>query len=104
MKIEQLTEADIVVSLNGRDAGKVFLVIKTEGEYVHIADGKTRKYEKPKRKKGKHVKFEAKAHGMISEKLAEGTKVTNNEIRRYMAEYKVRKGGEGDMQECQKTT
>ena len=80
-------KADIVISINGRDAGKRFLVIGTDDGYSLIADGKGRRYEKPKRKKNKHLKFEDKATGSIKEKLEEGTKITNNEIRRFLAEY-----------------
>lgn len=97
MKIERLSEADIVISQNGRDAGKRFLVIGLDNEYVLLADGKARKYEKPKRKKSKHVKFEDKAQGLIAEKITEGTKLTNNEIRRYIAEYSAKNSDEGDM-------
>jgi len=79
--------ADIVVSLNGRDAGKRFIVIETDNEYSLIADGKGRRLEKPKRKKNKHLEFEDKADNFIAEKLQEGEKITNNEIRRFLAAF-----------------
>jgi len=79
--------ADIVISLNGRDAGKRFLVVGTEEEYSFLADGKGRRFEKPKRKKNKHVKVEGRTDGPIAGKLTEGEKVTNNEIRRTLAAY-----------------
>jgi len=97
MKIERLAAADIVISQNGRDAGKRFLVIGLDEDYVLLADGKARKYEKPKRKKSKHVNFEDKAQGPVAEKITEGTKVTNNEIRRFIADYTAKKSNEGDM-------
>jgi len=79
--------ADIVVSLNGRDAGKRFIIIGTEDEYSLIADGKNRRYEKPKRKKNKHLKYEGIANDIIAAKLTEVGNVTNNEIRRTLAQY-----------------
>jgi len=79
--------ADIVVSLNGRDAGKRFVVIGTDKIYSLIADGKGRRYEKPKRKKNKHLKYESVADSYITEKLEKGEKITNNEIRRFLASY-----------------
>ena len=82
-----ISVSDIVISLNGRDAGKRFIVIETDGEYSKIADGKSRRYEKPKRKKNKHIMFEEKADSQITEKLLGEGKITNNEIRRYLAEY-----------------
>lgn len=109
--------ADIVISLNGRDAGKRFIVIAVEDQYSLIADGKGRRFEKPKRKKNKHLKFEDKAEGPIASMLAKGDKVTNNELRRTLTEYTQRssdaeaKTGEKDKNEekggvpkCQKTT
>jgi len=78
-------KADVVISLNGRDEGKRFLVVGTEEGYSLLADGKGRRVEKPKRKKNKHIVFEDHATGPIAEKLIEGDKVTNNEIRRALA-------------------
>ena len=82
MKIEK---ADVVVSLNGRDEGKRFLVVGIQDEYSLIADGKGRRIEKPKRKKNKHLKLEDKADSPIAAKLIGGEKVTNSEIRRALA-------------------
>jgi len=95
-------KADIVISINGRDAGKQFLVIGTDDGYSLIADGKGRRYEKPKRKKNKHLKFEDRSTGSIAEKLAEGSKITNNEIRRFLAEYNAEKNSEGGMQNAKR--
>jgi len=101
---DSLAPADIVLSLNGRDKGKRFIIIGTEDEYVLLADGKSRKYEKPKRKKSKHVKFEDKAQGSTAEKIITKSKVTNSELRKYMAEYAAINSSKGDMQTCQRTT
>ena len=81
--------AHVVVSLNGRDKGKRFLVVGIEEGFSLLADGKGRKLEKPKRKKNKHVKLERILEGQVAEKLLSGQKVTNNELRRAMAEYAV---------------
>ena len=89
--------ADIVTSINGRDAGKHFIVTGTQDEYSLIADGKGRRYEKPKRKKNKHLKYEDKSGGFIAEKLTGGEKVTNNELRRALAAYAAEHANEGGM-------
>jgi len=89
--------ADLVISRNGRDAEKLFIVIGLEGEYSMIADGKGRRFEKPKQKKNKHLRFEAKAEGQTAEKLRSGEKVTNNEIRRALAAYAAEHCKEGGM-------
>ena len=61
--------ADVVISINGRDAGKRFIIVETKEEYSLIADGKGRRIEKPKLKKNKHLKLEEKADGPILTKL-----------------------------------
>ena len=92
MRIET---SDVVISVNGRDEGKRFLVIGTDDEYSLLADGKGRRVEKPKRKKNKHLKFENKAGGPVALKLSSGGKVSNIEIRRTLAEYASCRGEEG---------
>ena len=92
-----IEKADVVISLNGRDAGKLFVVVATENEYLFLADGKTRKQDKPKKKKIKHVKLEGKAPSPVADKLMGGEKVTNNEIRRALAQYAATYGDKGGM-------
>ena len=92
-----LNVADVVFSLNGRDEGKLFIVIGTQDEYSLLADGKGRRVEKPKRKKNKHLRLENKVDGKIAEKLHGEERVTNNEIRRALAEYLAARGEKGGM-------
>ena len=51
----EICKGSLVYSRAGRDKGTLFLVLETEGEYVYLTDGDTRRVEKPKRKKLKHV-------------------------------------------------
>ena len=44
--------AQIVRSLAGHDRGGLFCVLDTDGPYLLLCDGKRRKLENPKRKKG----------------------------------------------------
>ncbi len=39
----------------GHDKNDIFVIIKEEGEYVYLVDGKLRPLEKPKRKNKKHI-------------------------------------------------
>lgn len=45
----------VVKALNGRDKENLLVVLKTDGEYLLLADGKRRRVDSPKRKKAKHV-------------------------------------------------
>lgn len=79
--------SDIVMSLCGRDSGRLFAVLRTEDNYLFLADGKLRKVENPKKKKAKHVCLRARADGAIGERLAAGTSVQNSELRRLLSAY-----------------
>ena len=48
-----------VLSLSGRDKGRVHVIVASDAEkgIVYLCDGKTRKVERPKAKKLKHIKF-----------------------------------------------
>ena len=84
--MEEISISDIIVSAAGRDQGKLFYVIGTEGVYVLIANGKDRKLEHPKRKKQKHVRFVTRTESRVAVKLRTGEKVLNSELRRDLAE------------------
>ena len=51
----EIQAGSLVYSKAGHDRGILFLVLRIEGEYAYLADGKTRKLEKPKKKKQKHL-------------------------------------------------
>lgn len=84
MKIQK---SDIVCSTAGRDEGSHFFVIKVDDDFVHLADGKGRKLEKPKRKKHRHVRLVASSDSRTANKLRCDEKVTNSELRRALAEF-----------------
>ena len=46
-----------VISLCGRDAERVMLIVGTDGDFVFLADGRTRKLSSPKAKRMKHVRL-----------------------------------------------
>lgn len=52
-----INRGDFILSLAGRDSGRVFIVADiVDSEYVTLTDGMLRSVEKPKKKKRKHVK------------------------------------------------
>ena len=81
----ELSKADMIVSLAGRDKGQLFFVVDTDEQYVYLADGKSRKLEKPKRKKRRHVQAAFQTESRIAEKIRNGDKVLNSELRRELA-------------------
>ena len=87
-----IQRADIVTSTAGRDQGKYFFVLDVEGEYLLLADGKTRRLESPKRKKLRHASFAARFDCRAADKIRSGEKLTNSELRRALASF----GGDGN--------
>ena len=78
-------KSSLVVSMAGRDRGQLFYVIDADEQYVYLADGKSRRLEKPKRKKRKHVQQIPRTESRIAEKIRNGEKVLNSELRKELA-------------------
>ena len=51
----KINVGSVVKANAGRDGGSFFVVIATDKSYCFIADGKSRKLAKPKRKNMKHL-------------------------------------------------
>lgn len=82
------TKGEIVLSLNGRDAGKLFCVLDTQDGFVSLVDGKGRKLATPKRKREKHLKgVGTSAHPAI-QGLQRGESVTDRSIRQALAAFR----------------
>ena len=81
----EVDKSSLIVSKAGRDKGQLFYVIDTDEQYVYLADGKSRKLEKPKRKKRKHVEQVPRTESRIAEKIRNGEKVLNSELRKELA-------------------
>ena len=81
----EIAKSNIVRSDAGRDKGKLFIVLAVEGEFLLLADGKSRKVENPKRKKRRHVLFVSAEENRLADKLKRGEKITNSELRRTLA-------------------
>ena len=47
----------LAYSKAGHDRHKIYLIIREQGEYVYLADGKTKMPDHPKRKKKKHIQI-----------------------------------------------
>ena len=77
--------ANLVQATAGREQGKYFFVLETDGEYLLLADGKSRRIEAPKRKSRKHVRFIAESAEPVAEKIRSKEKITNSELRKAIA-------------------
>ena len=83
----EVDKSSLIVSKAGRDQGQLFYVIDVDEQYVYLADGKSRKLEKPKRKKRKHIEQIPRTESRIAEKIRNGEKVLNSELRKELASF-----------------
>ena len=82
-----IVRSNIVKSTAGRDEGDFSFVLDTQGEFLLLADGKSRRVEKPKKKKRKHVSFAGESHSVVADKIRSSEKITNSELRKALAAY-----------------
>ena len=82
MLSENLSLGQLVKASCGRDEGKYFFIIKLVDEsFVLISDGNSRKLDKPKLKKNKHLIVEKYVNEEIKMLLQNGNKITDSYIR-----------------------
>ena len=84
-RLSDIQIADVVIATAGRETGKLFYVIATDGDYLSLVNGKDRTLEKPKRKKRRHIDRVLRSETRVAEKLRQGDKVLNSELRRDLA-------------------
>lgn len=83
-----MLEGKVVYSKCGRDAGKPFMIVKTNDlGFVFLSDGSLRRIENAKMKKLKHIKETEYIDNVLRDKLIRGERVTNSDIRKSLASY-----------------
>ncbi len=78
----------IVFSKAGHDKGEIFVILKSDSEYVYLMDGKYRTLEKPKKKKIKHVQGVHYIDLNLSEKNANRETIIDEDVKRVIKLYK----------------
>lgn len=81
------TVGQVVYSKNGRDKGRVFVVLSVEGDMVYLTDGKRRTLETPKRKKIKHVQPTNTIDVRLHNKIENNEYLQNADIVKVLKEY-----------------
>lgn len=82
MLSKNLNVGQLVEAMCGRDQGKSFFIVKVvDEEYVLIVDGKSRKLNKPKLKKIKHLNVSNFVNEKVKNKLSNGEEITDSYIR-----------------------
>jgi len=82
MDSNDLSVGQIVFSKCGRDRGLAFIVIRVQGNYAWLADGKYRRAEKPKMKKRIHLQPVKTIADDITKKITERSGITDADLRK----------------------
>lgn len=80
--MKELTAGMFARSLAGHDAGRLYVVVRVEGQYVYLADGKLKTVDKPKKKKRKHIQANYVISPVLSEAQEDNRLFTDEEIRK----------------------
>lgn len=73
----------------GHDKNQIYVILKVDGEYVYLVDGKIRTIEKPKKKNKKHVQIIKYIEKDFHDKI-KGMDIRNEEIKRVIKLYQAR--------------
>lgn len=80
--------SQIVLSLAGHDRGRLFFVVKEEGAFFYLADGKGRKLATPKRKAVKHLRIVGTSAHPAAQALHRGEAVSDRQLRAALAAFR----------------
>ena len=75
----KLLKGSVVRAEAGRDGGGYFAVVGFDEKYCFIADGKSRKLEKPKRKNIKHIR--------ITDSMIDLNDITDKKLRNTLKQF-----------------
>ncbi len=84
--MQSFDKGRIVRSINGHDAGNLYMVLGERDGRVLLADGHLKKRDAPKRKNPKHLTDTGAM--LFTGRLTEGGAVTDTEIRHALKEYR----------------
>lgn len=88
MKDSDIGIGSVVLSTQGRDKGLFFVVVSNDKNgYVYIADGGMRKLNVPKKKNSKHISSSGVTLEKIAQKLMQGSKVFDSEIKSALRQF-----------------
>ena len=82
----------LAISRAGHDKDIIYIIVKADGEYVYLADGKTKSAQNPKRKNRKHIQIIRKVSDeSLRKKLLAGQHIYDEEIRKAIGGYVCQK-------------
>lgn len=83
-----LKPGEIVRSAAGHDKEQLFCIMREEGDFLWLADGKRRTVKTPKKKRRKHVVSMGLWTHPVTGRIAKGQPVLDSEVRRALAAFR----------------
>ena len=80
MKVQIPEPGGIAVSTAGRDAGRLYFILRVEGDRVIVCDGRLHAVKNPKKKNLRHLSLKPLFFPEIAERVRQG-KEQDSEIR-----------------------
>ena len=74
-----MSVGNVVISLAGHDAGRIYLAVSQDNRYVYVCDGKEHRLNKPKRKNKKHI------GKLFEQKLFDPLQMTDGVLRKLLS-------------------
>lgn len=78
----------LVRSMAGHDKDSFFIITEETPEYVYLSDGGLRPFERPKKKKKKHVQLTRFCGEGLEESILNSRPTVNEEIRLFIRNWK----------------
>ncbi len=73
-------KGEFAVSKCGHDKASMYVIVKSDDQYVYLVNGKNRKYSNPKKKKHMHVQLIHKIDSNIKQKIANKEMLNDEDI------------------------
>lgn len=71
---------EFAVAKCGHDKGSMYVIVKSDEQYVYLVNGKNRKYANPKKKKHIHVQIIHKIDSVIKGKIDDKEMINDEDI------------------------
>ncbi len=85
--MKNIVTGSVVMSTQGRDKDMYFVVVGVGDGVVYLADGGMRRLASPKKKNIKHVSDSGTVLETIAQKLTEGRKVFDSEVKSALRQF-----------------
>ena len=87
----EYTVGQVVYSKCGHDKGKTYIVTEIEEDFLYLTDGKSRKMDKPKKKKPKHLQITNYYDDQLKSKIENGEDLLDADFVKALKKYSDQK-------------